>query len=337
MAADSKDAAQSAAAADAQPTQPPRRAAAADTPRARTRRRSVPAADTLPVGQPDPVEADTQLPRQSKRASPAELRPAGSPGHPREIPLPEPKWRADRRARAEPRRPLTRDAIVEAAILVLDRDGLDGLSMHRVAKELGTGAGSLYWHVRNKGELLQLLSERLLAEMELPDPDPTHWQDQLKDLGHQMRALSRRHRDGARITLGRLPSGPTLARFAEWLFELLTPVGIPDRVIAYLGDMVGLYVGAYAFEESLGVASPTGEDLPPDQIVAMFVDYLLSLPVERFPHVHRAIGDLFAGGPDERFEFGLEIILRGIGTYAQLPDTASADPDQRSSTQGTHR
>jgi hypothetical protein len=94
--------------------------------------------------------------------------------------------------------------------------------------------------------------------------------------------------------------------------------------------MVGLYVGAYAFEESLGVASPTGEDLPPEQIVAMFVDYLLSLPVERFPHVHRAIGDLFAGGPDERFEFGLEIILRGIGTYAQTPDPRSTDPEQPS-------
>jgi AcrR family transcriptional regulator len=243
--------------------------------------------------------------------------------------LPEPPWRLNRRSRAVPRIPLTRDAIVEAAVRVLDREGLDGLSMHRVAKELGTGAGSLYWHVRNKDELLQLLSERLLVELELPDPDPSRWQDQLKDLGRQMRAMSRRHRDGARITLGRLPSGPTIARFAEWLFELLTPVGIPDRVIAYLGDMVGLYVGAYAFEETLGVASPTGEELSPDQIVAMFRDYLLSLPADRFPHVHRAIGDIFGGDPDDRFEFGLEIILRGIGTYAQ-PRRASG-PEQPSS------
>ena len=61
----------------------------------------------------------------------------------------------------------------------------------------------------------------------------------------------------------------TIARFAEWLFELLTPVGIPDRVIAYLGDMVSLYVGAYAFEESLGVASPTGEELSPDYVAKL--------------------------------------------------------------------
>jgi len=262
--------------------------------------------------------------------------PTHSPRPPRRTSsLPEPPWRVDPRARAEPRIPLTRDAIVEAAVRVLDRDGMDGLSMHRVAKELGTSAGSLYWHVRNKGELLQLLSERLLVEIELPDPDPPRWAEQLTEIGRQMRALSRRHRDGARITLGRLPSGPTIARFAEWLFELLTPVGIPDRVIAYLGDMVSLYVGAYAFEESLGVASPTGEDLSPDQIVAMFRDYLLSLPADRFPHIHRAIGDLFGGDPDERFEFGLEIILRGIGTYAHPPASRSVGPEQPSTSQET--
>ena len=78
---------------------------------------------------------------------------------------------------------------------------------------------------------------------------------------------------------------------------------------------MSLYVDA--FEESLGLASPTGEDLPPEQIMAMLRDYLLSLPADRFPHIHRAIGDLFDGDPDERFEFGMDVILRGIGTYAQ--------------------
>jgi hypothetical protein len=138
-------------------------------------------------------------------------------------------------------------------------------------------------------------------------PAPPEWE----------RAGAHRHRDSARISLGRLPSGPALARITEWLFALLTPVGIPDRVIAYLGDLASLYVGAYAFEESLGVASPTGEDLPPEQIVAMLRGYLLSLPADRFPHTHRAIGELFAGDPDERFEFGLDVIVRGIGTYAR--------------------
>lgn len=229
--------------------------------------------------------------------------------------LPAPPWRTG--ARAAPRQPLTREAIVEAALRVLDREGMGGLSMRRVAEELGTGAASLYWHVRNKGELLQLLFERLTGEIALPEPDPARWREQLRDLARRMRAEAHRHRDGARISLGRVPSGPTIARFTEWTFALLAPLGIPDRVIAYLGDLAALYVGAYAFEESLGLASPTGEDLLPEQIVAMFRDYLLSLPAERFPHVHRAIGDILGGDADERFEFGLDVIIRGIGTYAR--------------------
>jgi AcrR family transcriptional regulator len=200
---------------------------------------------------------------------------------------------------------------------VLDREGMDGLSMRKVGEELGTGAASLYWHVRNKEELLQLLFERVTEEVQLPEPDPARWQEQLKDVARQSRQVLSRHRDVARLTLGRIPAGPTLALLNEWFFALLRPIGIPDRVIGFLGDLFGLYVGAYAYEESLGLASPTGEDLPPEEIVAMLRDYLLSLPAERFPHVLSAVDVLFEGGPEERFEFGIDLIVRGVETYAR--------------------
>lgn len=230
--------------------------------------------------------------------------------------IPEPPWRVPTRDRAEHRAPLTRQAIVEAALRVLDREGMDGLSMRKVADELGTGPASLYWHIRNKEHLLQLLFERVTEEVQLPEPDPSRWQEQLKDLGRQMRQVMKRYRDVARLSLGRIPGGPTIALTTEWLFDLLRPVGIPDRVIAYLGDLAGLYVGAYAFEESLGLSSPTGEDLPPEKIIAMLREYVLSLPPERFPHTLSAVDALFTGSPDERFEFGLDIIIRGLETYA---------------------
>jgi AcrR family transcriptional regulator len=238
--------------------------------------------------------------------------------------IPEPPWRASVRGGRRPRVPLTRDSILEAALRVLDREGLDGLSMRRVAEELGTGAASLYWHVRNKGELLQLLSEQMSSEIELPEPDPSRWQEQLSEVARQVRAGFHRHRDAARITLGRVPFGPGIARVNEWLFELLVPLGVPDRVIAYLGDLASLYVGAYAFEESLGLASPTGEEMPPEQIIGMFRDYMQSLPADRFPHVHRAIDHIFGGDADERFNFGIDVIVRGIGTYAS--DWAGESP-----------
>ena len=227
--------------------------------------------------------------------------------------LPEPPWRE---RKDSPRTPLTRQAIVEAALRVLDRDGMDALSMRKVGEELGTGAASLYWHVRNKEELLQLVFEAVSEETALPAPDPSRWQEQLRDLAREMRRSMNRHRDVARISLGRIPAGPTLANYSEWLFALLQPVGVPDQVIAHLGDLMGLYIGAFAFEESLGVASPTGEELPPGEIIQMFRDYVASLPDDRFPRTKGAVDLLFGGGNDERFEFGVDVIIRGLETYA---------------------
>ncbi|HEX6508273.1 MAG TPA: TetR/AcrR family transcriptional regulator C-terminal domain-containing protein [Chloroflexota bacterium] len=238
--------------------------------------------------------------------------------------IPEPPWR--RAPRSAPRVPLTREAIVEAALHVLDAEGMEGLSMRRVAEELDTGAASLYWHVRNKEELLQLIYERVSDEVTLPEPDPSRWKEQGKALALEMRAALKSHRDVARLSLGRLPSGPSLAVYSEWLFTLLKPVGIPDHVIAFLGDLFGLYVGAYAFEESLGFSSPTGEDLPPEQILEMFRSYMLSLPEDRFPYTRAAANLLFAGGPDERFEFGIDLILRGLESYANTSPPAGDHP-----------
>jgi AcrR family transcriptional regulator len=227
--------------------------------------------------------------------------------------VPEPPWH---RAQPPPRAPITREAIVEAALVVLNKVGMEGLSMRRVADELGTGAASLYWHVRNKEELFQLIFDRVTREVVLPEPDPAHWKEQLKALGLQMRKVLSKYRDVARLSFGRIPAGPQTALLAEWLFTLLQPVGIPDRAIAYLGDIAGLYVGAYCFEESLGYASPTGEDLPPEQIVQMMRDYMLSLPRERFPRTIAALDLLLAFNPEDRFEFGLDLLIAGLESYA---------------------
>ncbi|HEY2442741.1 MAG TPA: TetR/AcrR family transcriptional regulator [Streptosporangiaceae bacterium] len=227
---------------------------------------------------------------------------------------PEPPWRSDQRSAAKT--PLTREAVVDAALRVMDAEGIDGLSMRRVGEELGTGAASIYWHVRNKGELLQLIFERVVEEIRLPEPDPARWQEQLREHALGIRKVLNSHRDVARLSLGRIPSGPALAVLAEWLFTLLRPVGIPDQVIAYLGDFMALYAGAYAFEESLGPSTLTGGNMSPEQFFSMLKGYLLSLPEERFPHTRSAVDALFSGGPDERYEFGIDLILRGLNSYA---------------------
>ena len=235
--------------------------------------------------------------------------------------VPEAPWQLP--AKQASRAPLTRDAIVAAALRVLDAEGVDGLSMRRVGEELGTGAASIYWHVKNKEELLQLIFERVSGAAALPAPDPARWQDQLRELAGQMRATLNSHRDLARISLGRIPSGPTIALISEWLFTLLVPAGIPDRVIAYLGDLFGLYVGAFSYEESLGSSSFTGPDFTPEQFLGMMRDYLLSLPEDRFPHTHRTVDQMLDTDLEARYAFGIDIMIRGLETYAaKAPEAA---------------
>jgi AcrR family transcriptional regulator len=233
--------------------------------------------------------------------------------------LPPPPWERARKTRAAPRAPLSRDAIVEAALRVVDREGLEGTSMRRVAEELGTAPSALYWHVRNKDELLQLVLDRVVGEIELPPPGVERWQEQLKALAREMRRVLTSHRDIARVTLGAIPVGPNILLVVEWMHALLRGAGLPDRTVALFGDLAGLYVGAYAYEESLGLTSPTGEDLPPEQILAMLQEFWASLPPARFPHTVALLDVLFEGGPDDRFEFGLDVIVRGLASLQAEP------------------
>ncbi len=243
----------------------------------------------------------------------AEPEPPTDPNDVQSIPIPQ-WWRIPKPSAR--RAPLTREAIIEAALRVLDQEGLNRVSMRRVAEELGTGAGSLYWHVGNKEELLELVVDRVSSELDLPQPEPSRWQEQLKDVAREMRHLMKRHRDVARISLGRIPVGPNLVRVVEWMLVLLRGAGVPDRTAALAGDLLALYVGAYAYEESLPF-NPPG-DAPPEQIGRMIRDYFVSLPPDRFPNTVALADELIAGGPDERFEFGLEVIVRGLAAEAAV-------------------
>ena len=199
---------------------------------------------------------------------------------------------------------------------MLDREGLDGFSMRSLAEELGTGAASVYWHVRGKDELLNLVLDRVIGEVEIPDPDPARWQEQVKDGAREMRRVMSRHRDVARLTLGRIPAGPNATAMSERALAILRAAGLPDLTCAYTLDLLGLYVGALAFEEGMDLKSPTGEDLPPEQVIGMVRAYWESLPADRFPHTRALLDQMIGGSPNERFEWGLDVIVKGLAATA---------------------
>jgi AcrR family transcriptional regulator len=238
--------------------------------------------------------------------------------------VPEPPWR---RSRTEPeraeRRPLTREAIVDAALVLLERDGMAGLSMRKLAQELGTGAASLYWHVGDKEELLSLLLDRIVGEAEVPEPDPVNWREQVKELARSARRLLTRRRDAAQLSMGRIPAGPHSLPVLERNLAVLAAAGLPPRVVAYASDMLALFVGGFAYEESLRVPQLGDESASPAQLA----EYFRTLPADRFPNLVRLADDLTAGDADERFEFAIELLVRGLAAMADETDQQERPPN----------
>jgi TetR/AcrR family tetracycline transcriptional repressor len=140
----------------------------------------------------------------------------------------------------------------------------------------------------------------------------------LRDWLLEVRRVFHRHPGIAVLTLGRVPTGPNVVRWAEWTLALLRGAGIPDRIATYAGDLLGLYLGATGYEATLPpMQSPNGEPVPPEVAVRMLHDYFASLPADQFPNVVATVDEMFRGGPEERFELGLDVILRGLASYAK--------------------
>jgi AcrR family transcriptional regulator len=228
--------------------------------------------------------------------------------------VPEPPWWTPRKTSGQ-RRALSREAIVAAALDVLRAEGMDAVSMRRVASELGTGPASLYAHVANKDELLDLLYDEVVGTIPLFEPDPARWKEQATQLWSDSRDALARAGDIARYSLGRVPMGPNALRLAELTMTLLCAGGVPDQAVAWAVDVVGMYVTANAVEDAVTAdLARAGRD--PQEYYDQVHRYFAALPATRFPVTAALVPRLMSGDGDERFRFGLELLVNGLAALA---------------------
>ena len=237
------------------------------------------------------------------------------------VEIPPPPWQRlpDRQARRR-KEPISRDAIVAAAVRLLDREGLAALSMRRLAEELGTGAASLYWHVGSKDGLLDLVLDQIIGENQVPDPDPPRWREQLKDVARDQRRISLRHPYVVRISIGRIPMGPNALQFSERVLAILRAGGLPPHLavqgyLLLIATVNGFTVDETGVEDAPGGAPPS--DLAARQQAAdMARDYVASLPAELFPTMTGLAEEFALADPEERFEILLDIFVDGLARRA---------------------
>jgi AcrR family transcriptional regulator len=225
---------------------------------------------------------------------------------PRRVPV----SRRDRPAKP----PLSREDAVAVALRVMRAEGLERLTMRRLAAELDTGPASLYVYVRNMAELHGAILDELLAELPWPgagDGQTGDGQAGLTGLLQAYTGLLFQYPSLARSVLALRPSGPNYLRLIDTLLALLRAGGVPVSQAAWGVDLLLQLATATAAEQGARDESVTADDEHEAVTLA-----LREAPESEYPQVGWARDELFSGTGAQRLSWALAVLTEGIGAVA---------------------
>lgn len=218
----------------------------------------------------------------------------------------------------EPRVPLSKERVLRAAIALADADGIEALTMRKLAEELGVEAMSLYYHVANKEALLDGVVDSLLAEIEeeLGGFDVTNgesdWKQALRSRILAARTVLLRHRWAPGVIETRTSMTPTLLRYMDTLLGILIEGGFSSDLGHHAMHALGSR--ALGFNQELFAPDDTQQD---DEDSSA----LLAEMATQLPYIVTMLEDVVHDDPDStlgwcddqaEFEFGLDLILDGL-------------------------
>jgi len=192
---------------------------------------------------------------------------------------------------------LKRADVVTGALALLDTDGLDGLTMRKLGARLGVQAGGIYWHFKNKEALLGAMADRIVGAITETALPPGSWDTQLSEIAHRAHRALLAHRDGARVVAGTYVQEPNTVRGGEQAMRILTDAGFPIDRAGWVIFATMYYVLGHTIEEqaqrAAGDWEQRGTELPDTEL-------------------HRAMDGVIRADPEERFTYGLELLLDGV-------------------------
>ncbi|MEU3751576.1 TetR/AcrR family transcriptional regulator [Streptomyces olivoreticuli] len=222
-------------------------------------------------------------------------------------------WTRPRPAREQ----LSRGQIVSEAVRLLDAEGIGSLSMRRLGAGLGAGATSLYRHVANKDELIELVVDEVYGELEVPDADdPAGWRDAVGRGARSLRATALRHPWIASL-LGRIGLaglGPNLMRMSDRMLALLEAAGFaPAEADLAMSTVIAYVVGTATGEAGyLSLLARSGQD---EQAWRESLRPVVERAMGEYPRLrqgHSAQGGDPRAIREETFEYGLQRVLDGL-------------------------
>jgi AcrR family transcriptional regulator len=221
---------------------------------------------------------------------------------------------------ARRRRPLTKQRVLDKAIALADRDGIEALSMRKLGQALGVEAMSLYKHVANKGELVAAMVDSVVEQFELPDEEPA-WDVAIRRCAIRAHDLLIEHPWACRLAI--VPSdvrtiGGPRVRYMEWLLRRLREAGFsPDLAYSAYHTLDSHIFGFTLWQ--IGHADAIRRFKPDEgESVEEFTARILAQLRPRYPylaeHGEQHMAPDAPNGKQE-FEFGLDLILDGLKRY----------------------
>ena len=207
------------------------------------------------------------------------------------------------------RRPLSRERVLEAAIRLADRGGVQAITMRRVARELGVEAMSLYHHVPSKDAILDGVVDTVFAAIELPPTDRDDWREAIRARARSARAVLSRHTWALGLMDSRPEPGPATLRHHDAVLGVMRRAGFTLPMAAHAVSIIDSYVGGFVLQEA---------NLPlrtPEEVQDVAGGILERLPAAELPYLTEMIVDhALRPGYDHASEFGygLDLILDAL-------------------------
>lgn len=206
---------------------------------------------------------------------------------------------------------ITREQIVDTALAIAEEQGLEAVSLHKIAAALDVKTMSLYRHIADKAALLDAMGDAILAGFRTPETDGAPWDLTIKLLAREFRRTAMTYPRAAPLVLTRRLNAPGAMPIVEEVLRLSAAVGVdPDEAVHALRAFIAFLVGTLLRESSLTSApdaSPAGE-----------------LDVESLPHLRPAADALRRIDHTAEFEYGLDLVVDALRLRLSPPTTETS-------------
>lgn len=208
-----------------------------------------------------------------------------------------------------PPTPLSRERVLCAALRLADAEGIESLSMRKLAQELGVQAMSLYNHVANKDDMLDGIVDIVVSEIEVPSLE-TDWQTAMRRRATSAHGVLLRHPWATMPLVSRVNVGPAMLRYVNATLGCLCEAGFSLAMADQVWNAMDSHIYGFTLQE-LNFPFEAAE------YSAAAAQGLVLIPVDKYPYLNRLTHDVIEGRYDglHDFEFGLELILNSLDQF----------------------